>query len=256
MIERRLELANGYSFVESSIGIYDKKAIDIALRLNTAISIKKQVEREVDWFASSRLQPNSVQEHPTIEAIEKFKSLMWCHCPYGQEISSIGIDPSRVAWLSGTSFLSCDHMIWRKEKLNAMQTKALCLYMNYVIKDQEGTKRIVMRLMSGRTEPPKSLIFIINVRKMRNGDVYIGSDEMLGSHYSICVIDNESTIVYYCDSLGLCLPLHLMSKMRRIYSTVYKKGMAGFIILSCHDHSPANPVHFCDKSKCATFFPF
>ena len=256
MIRQRLELANGYCFVESSNGIYDRKAIDIALRLNTAISIKKQVEREVDWFASGYLQPNSVQEHPTIEAIREFKSLMWCHGPYGQEIGSLGMDPSRLAWLSGTSFLSCDHMIWIKKKLNAMQTEALCLYLNYVIKDQEGTERIVMRLTRGRPEPPKSLVFIINVGKMRSGDVYIGSDEMMGNHYSVCVVDNESTFIYYCDSLGWGPPLDLMSKVRRIYSTVYKKEMAGFTIFSCHDYNLANPVHFCDKSKCATFFPF
>ena len=160
MLRRRLELANGYCFVESSIGVYDKKGIDIALRLNTAISIKKQVEREVDWFASGYLQPNSVQEHPTIKALQKFKSLMWCHGPYGQEISSIGMDPSRLAWLSGTSFLSCDHMIWVQKKLNAMQTEALCFYLNYLIEDQEGTERIVMRLMHGRSEPPKSLVLL------------------------------------------------------------------------------------------------
>ena len=253
IIRARQSIAAGYFYMQSSLGAYDDNAIQIALRLHKASSIKKQVEREVDWFSRPCLAPNSAEEHPNNESLHAFQSLIWSSRGYGNDIPGMGTSPSVLAWLCGNQELSCDHLLWFQKKLNSIQEHTVVLYLNY---GRQNLERAITRITSTRTIPQRKLALMMNVGKDSNGDVFLGSDARQGNHYTLAHLDATTNTLFYCDSLGWKVPRELMGEVRRVYRLVFKGEMAGVTIICCHDYTLANGgVHFCDKSKCSTFYP-
>ena len=252
LIQRRKNVANGHCYIETTTGNYSEGSIQTALRLQTANSIKKQVEKEVDWLSGSYLKPNSVDQHPSMESIQRYKSLIWVDGSYGREIPRLRMEVTTLSWLCGNEYLSSDHMHWLQWKLNSIQQETVVFYLNVA----GSYERIVRRILSGRHSSPKALAFMMNVGMNHNADVYLGCDARRGNHFTLCYLDKEANTVMYCDSLGWKYPSDLMAKVKTFYAAVYERELYGYTVVSCHDYTLARgSSHFCDKSKCATFYP-
>ena len=66
------------------------------LRITEAIDIKRAVEKELDWFASTYPRPLSVISHPATNSIKKFQNLI-----YGENL------------ISRSMVFKCHPMKWR-----------------------------------------------------------------------------------------------------------------------------------------------
>ena len=148
LIRQRQKIAATNVFVESSLGIYNSETIDIAIRLHTAISLKKQVEREVDWFSRRYLVPHSVPNQPSKYTISRFKDLIWSNGPYSKPLEGL-------AKLCLNEHISCDHMMWAVETLNKMQADSYVIYVNYA----NCLQRIQMRFNNPMSARLSHLLF-------------------------------------------------------------------------------------------------
>ena len=252
LIRQRQQIAAGTAYIQSNIGIYDDGAVQTALRLHKALHVKKSVEQEIDWFARSYLKPKSVSSHPSDESLERFKTLIWSTGGYGASIPRIGLSPSELSVLCGNQHLSCDHMMWFQNKLNQIQGTTLVLYLNYCCRN---TERIIARLKSLHPSNTTSIVLMMNVGKHENGEVFLGSDDQQGNHFTLCHIDSSQNTVIYCDSLGWRPPRDLVAHIQRVYQVVFKQEMGDCTISCCHDYNLMRGSHFCNKSKCSTFYP-
>ncbi len=252
LIRERANISSSHFFIESSVGNYDEPAIQMALRLHVASSVKKNVEKEIDWLARNSLKPNSVADCPSIESFDQYKNLIWSSGPYGQIIGHLGMAPDTLASLCRNEYLSCDHMQWIAQKLNTMQDDALVVYVNEV----NNYERFGRRFSARNSQPPRYLILLMNVWRDQNGDVFLGSNSTPGYHFSMCYFEKASKNALYCDSLGWKYPNDVIRIIDQLCVGIYNTNAHGISIGASHDFRLAKGFnHYCDKSKCATFFP-
>ncbi|KAJ7394558.1 amiloride-sensitive sodium channel [Desmophyllum pertusum] len=66
-----------YCYAESSLGCFDVEGIKGMLQITKALDIKRAVEKELDWFASTFPCPHSVMSYPATNSITKFQTLLF-----------------------------------------------------------------------------------------------------------------------------------------------------------------------------------
>lgn len=66
-----------YCYAESSLGCFDVEGIKGMLQITKALDIKRAVEKELDWFASTFPRSHSVMSYPATNSITKFQTLLF-----------------------------------------------------------------------------------------------------------------------------------------------------------------------------------
>ena len=245
------KLATGYFYVETDTKRYDIDSIRNALGLHTARKVKENVSKELDWFSEPYLKPHSVTKEPSTACMNNFKSLLYLS-PCGQTIPSLSMDANELAYLCCKRQLSCDHILWATNKLNALQNSTFCMYLNYV-RDIPG---FLSRTMPDDKSKPQSIVFILNVGLEANGAAFLGHDGKQGCHWATAHLDSISKQIIYCDSMGWPIPTGLNSKIRQVYREIYKCDMVGFSVKAAHNFTfTRQGRHSCNKSSCATYYP-
>ena len=113
-----------------------------------------------------------------------------------------------------------------------------------------------MRFNNPNVATPKSLVILINVGKNSDGSVFMGADNKRGNHFTVCFVNTETKEIIYGGSCGWGFLVGLLDKINRLYTAIYKQPLAGYAIRSCHDYNyEKGGVHYCNKSKCSTYFP-
>ena len=158
------ELAKGFHYIETSQDWYGLWAINNALLLDRARSIKASVEKEFDWFAEPFLTPKSVTKQMPTASINSFKPLLLSH-PCGLTLSEHRMNPKELAFLCCDRYISCDHVLWTVNRLNRQQVSVYCIYLNYAMSNPE---RLIAKRFSGNRPLPASIVCIVNVGREAN----------------------------------------------------------------------------------------
>lgn len=247
------ELAKGFHYIETSQERYSLKGINSALLLDRARSVKASVEKELDWFAEPFLTPKSVTKQLPTASINNFKSLLLSH-PCGLTLPEHRMNPKELAFLCCDRYISCDHVLWIVNRLNRQQDSVYCIYLNYAMSNPE---RLIARRLSGNRARPSAIVCIVNVGREANGKVFLGRDGKQGNHWATIYVDPSNKCITYCDSLGWPPPENMYQRVNVVYRGMYGNDMAGFTVTGAHDFTQSRSgCHFCNKSTCASYFPF
>ena len=121
---RRVKNSNpkSYCYAESSLGCFDDDGIKGMLRITEAIGIKRAVEKELDWFASTYPRPLSVISHPATNSIKKFQNLIYGE-KFDKQVDGLQMSPNEMANLCCDRWISSDHVHWLLDDLNISQKK-------------------------------------------------------------------------------------------------------------------------------------
>ena len=92
------------------------------LRITEAIDIKRAVEKELDWFASTYPRSLSVISHPTTNSIKKFQYLIYGE-KFDKQIDGLQMSPNEMANLCCDRWISSDPVHWLLDDLNISQKK-------------------------------------------------------------------------------------------------------------------------------------
>lgn len=241
--------------VECEFGSYNLSIVDAAMQLHRAREIRAMVEQEIDWFAESFKSPASVHAIPPRTSLNAFRSSIHNH-RYSQILRDFEMDPQELSRLCCNRYLAGDHMRWVVNQLNAQQKGLLCLYANSII--SVGN---FVRLNVDRQSLPKRIGIILNVGKRRhvnNGneewEVFMGAMGREGNHFSTAVVDTESNIITYGDSLGWGVPKTLLTFIRRLYVQIFQRQMPDMEMNVCHPTPDSSAFHECSR-RCASLYP-
>ena len=108
-------------------------------------------------------------------------------------------------------------MDWYVKKLNIQQKHSLCVYLN--------GERDYKRYLSQYFDKQTNISFILNVGKLRDGPVYLGSDLRPGSHWSLVNYNNTTKSLFYADSLAWPPPEELSDVLTPWLTTAF--GVSG-----------------------------
>ena len=248
-IEKGNKLATDIFYYESDLGIYNSKSVQTAIQIHKAKAVAVTVEKELDWFTANRLLPKNVKNVPSITLLNNFKSLIHNH-PYNLWVLPYNMFPGELARISGDRYLSCDHMLYFTNKLNALNNDTLSIYGNYV----RSPQACITRLMKGRSQVPSKVCHILNVGRNKNGDTFIGSDHRQGCHFSLVVVDRESKSIVYGDSLGWKPPNNLYEYLGQFHEQLYPEEELTYVLSECHSSQSGDTGHKCDN-KCSVAYP-
>ena len=146
-------------------------------------------------------------------------------------------------------WLSTSHAHWIIDKVNETQRDAMCFCLQATLpafciqrlKDQGWTLSTVKRL-----------IFVMNVGKDMNNNVYIGNAKRRGSHWTLSVVDLTSGHAFYCDSLAWGLPKELLQILQDNVKFFNCPNIPADDIVICHTPTPLGYNHVC-SAKCRNY---
>ena len=98
-------MTTDFLYVESDLGRYNLLRINQAITLHKASDVKANVARELDFFSDGYQKPHSVACHPSIAALNNFKSLL-----FGSENMVFIPQPGRIT-ADEVSKLCCDRLL-------------------------------------------------------------------------------------------------------------------------------------------------
>ena len=98
-------MTTDFLYVESDLGRYNLLRINHAITLHKASDVKANVARELDFFSDGYQKPHSVACHPSIAALNNFKSLL-----FGSENMVFIPQPGRIT-ADEVSKLCCDRLL-------------------------------------------------------------------------------------------------------------------------------------------------
>eukprot|EP00112_Aurelia_sp_Birch-Aquarium-sp1_P024021 Seg740.3 transcript_id=Seg740.3/GoldUCD/mRNA.D3Y31 product="hypothetical protein" protein_id=Seg740.3/GoldUCD/D3Y31 len=207
--------------VECEFGSYNLSIVDAAMQLHRACEIRAMVEQEIDWFAESFKSPASVHAIPPRTSLNAFRSSIHNH-RYSELLRDFEMDPQELSKLCCNRYLAGDHM---------------------------------------RQSLPKRIGIILNVGKRRhvnNGneewEVFMGAMGREGNHFSTAVVDTESNIITYGNSLGWGVPKTLLTFIRRLYVQIFQRQMPDMEMNVCHPTPDSSAFHECSR-RCASLYP-
>ena len=228
---------------------YDVEQINELLRVHKAMEIKQEVAWELDWFADVTNWPANLVSQPDQKDIKNFQSLIYTK-RYDEILSGYDASPEELSRLCCTRWLSSDHMSWITKKLNGMQTDTLCIYL-YFTRDID---HFVKKQTDSLRQKPTQFLFILNVRRSADGNVYLGSYEQPGNHWTVCHVDTRERIVTYCDSLAWSSPINLLDRIGKFIQVTYSEEVSLYTFVYAHDPSSGSHGHRC-LSSCSPLYP-
>ena len=138
--------------------------------------------------------------------------------------------PKELSYLCCDRWLSSDHMNWMASKLNEAQKDTLCVYINHV----GSIPRFLRKRIKLQLEKPTKLMFLLNVGKDENQNVFVGSDLRRGNQWTICHVDSIAKIITYGDSMGWELPDSLSETVGGFLETLWGEGSSVYSVVCCH----------------------
>ena len=229
---------------------YVVQMINELLRVHKAMEIKQEVLRELDWFADVTNCPTNVVSQPDQTDINNFQSLIYSK-RYDEMLSGYDASAEELSRLCCTRWLSSDHMSWITQKMNSMQEETFCIYLNFT--------RDIDRFVTKRIEPlkqkPTNFLFVFNVGKSGDGNVYLGSDQQPGNHWTACHVDTRKRVVTYCDSLAWPSPINLLEKIGKFIQATHNEEVSLYSFMYAHDPSSKGPHGHRCLSSCAPLYP-
>jgi hypothetical protein len=181
--------------------------------------------------------------------IKKFQSLVYTK-RYNEILSGYDITPEELSRLCCTRWLSCDHMSWITKKLNGMQTETHCIYLNFTGDTDQSVRKKIESLRQKSTQ----FLFILNVSRSAHGNVYLGSYEQPGNHWTVCHVDTRERTVTYCDSLAWPSPIDLLNRIGKFIRIAYNEEVSLYMFVYAHDPSLGSQGHWC-LSSCSPLYP-
>lgn len=101
---------------------------------------------------------------------------------------------------------------------------------------------------------PTKFLFLLNVGRSVDGNVYLGSNKQTGNHWTTCHVDTRERSVTYCDSLGWSSPIGLLEKIDKFIETTQKEEVSLYSFIYAHDPSSTSKGHQC-LSSCSPLYP-
>ena len=231
----------------------DLQTIQTLLKIHSVKKIKKAVEQELPWFAEKYTKPQTVVEHPCASPLAKFQELLYTN--RNDEISQpCNMSPSELSRLCVDRWMSDDRMLWMTKILNNLQTDTYCVYLNGMInKDPRKLRRFSKTILP---RPLNQLLFVLNVGAS-HGKTFLGTDEHIGCHWTLCVVDLNVKRIIYGDSLGWPIPEGLVDKVKGYITAATKEDGSDYSVTMCHDSNSISPLtssHICNQ-KCVQLYP-
>ena len=186
-----------HPFIHSDHGNFVLDTVEQAIKLHDAKAVRECVSQEIQWFRHPPKRPQSVAIHPSQTSLETFQHLV-SDTPLNSFVRNLSMKPGELARLAHNRYLSSDHMQWYTKKLNAQQNQSLCVYLNGM--------RDIQKYISDHFKSHQKMSFIVNVGKLRDGRVFLGSDTRGGCHWTLVSYDNIDKSLVYADSLAWSPP--------------------------------------------------
>ena len=238
-----------FEFLASS-ETYDIEAVFLAQKLHKARDVKQAVRKELEWFSSTTLIPNSIHISLPVVSMNAFKSFIH-DSSYLDKLPLFDMVPEELARVWGRRYLSDEHMLWAVAKLNESQSDVLCVYINFV----RNIRRFCQKQMSEHRMLPKKILFLMNVGFSSTGKTFLGSDARSGCHFSLAVFGSANNVMTYGDSLGWPVPENLKDTVNEYVGALFEKEQREITINECHSStSTFNGLHRCQE-LCNAFYP-
>ncbi|XP_033633577.1 uncharacterized protein LOC117295121 [Asterias rubens] len=247
--ENRKRAPGDLSYVSTEQGSYSLTDVNHMLALHKAAATRRNVERELEWFAHMHLEPRTIKMLPGIDMIRRFQMLVLCP-RWNAVLNDYKMTSGELAKICCDRWLTSSHMAWTVEQLNAIQVDTLCISSNDFTTTIVGSSLIP----EGR-EMPKSLLIICHVGKLNysQSEVFISTEKQRGNHYSICHLDTITKKITYADTLGWKVPELLPKYLVAYHTAIYgPQDMTDYKWHVCHQ--PGNSVHCCSL-LCSAQFP-
>ena len=142
-----------YKFLVSS-ETYDLEAVFLAQKLHKVRDVKQAVQKELGWFSSTTLIPNSIHISLSVVSMNAFKSFIHNNS-YIDKLPLFDMVPKELLRVWGRRYLSDEHILWVVGKLNETQGDVLCVYINFV----GNVRRFCQKHMSEHRILPKKILF-------------------------------------------------------------------------------------------------
>ena len=236
----------GNHYVEFEYGKLMNDDILHLLSLHRVKDCREAVKKEMAWNNETYLIPRNV-EHLSIDSIRKFQKLIW-DTPTKNILPTYDMLPGTLAELCVTRHLSSDHVLWWVKKLNSTSDTHHFIYLNFIGQIQRYVARNI-----DRENRPSYLCFIINVGKNDNGDVHIGTDQMQGCHWTICVFHSTTGEAVYGDSAGWDIPTQAIDIIKSFIDMTFEIQWVPNVRL-CHDPITHSQGLRC-SSNCSLSYP-
>ena len=231
-------------YIATNHGNFDLEAVQNAIKLHDAKSIKECVFQETSWFQSPPKRPMSVSEYPTNILLDRYQHLI-LNTPHNIFVENLSMKPGELAQLAHTRYISSDHVEWFTRKLNSQQNNSLCVYLNGV--------RDSKKYLSDHFKQQTNISFVINVGRLRDGDVFLASDLRPGCHWALVNYNNSTKSIFYADSLAWSPPKDLTDALIPWLNTAFGVSVCPDII-ECHDSSSfdSSGQHICVE-RCSQY---
>ncbi|XP_022091647.1 uncharacterized protein LOC110979845 isoform X2 [Acanthaster planci] len=250
--EHRKRAQNDLSYVATDQVSFSLTDVEHMLALHKAAATRRNVERELEWFAHTHLHPRTIHIHPSVQAIRKFQNLLLC-TGWDAVLEDYDMAVGHLAKVCCDRWLSACHINWFIKQLNEMQSETLCIYNN----DAGNIENLIsgQSLVPDGNPKPTSLLFICCVTKVDSGQVFICSENQPGFHYSLCHLDTVTERITYADSLGWKVPDILPKYLAAYHAAVYgPSDMRDYEWHFCHEPTPTGGHHSC-TAHCAVQYP-
>ena len=117
-------------------------------------------------------------------------------------LSPYSMSPRKLSIICVNSWISGDHISWLFRVLNKSQSMVYCLYINHFLQIDSSA----LHHFSNQSLKTQKLLFAVNIGHSVNGCTYLGTDDLPGTHWTICLVDIYEKAISYGDSLTWLVP--------------------------------------------------
>ena len=142
--------------------------------------------------------------------------------------------PNEMAHLCGEGsdgWLLTSHMVYILQQMTRSQHNTLCFCLNAT---NAGVKMPqLIKANPNIIHTVDQLVFVVNVGKLADGSVFIGSDIQSGNHWTLVVVNIRKREVSYGDNMAWGVPGGLLVRLQE-FTSFFDVDLSRTPIRVCH----------------------